>query len=425
MDSSFSITVGVIAVFTLFWGVFIAFLFFDAARKKLPPVGHRVAQVSKLYVYPIKGARGIELSCAVLSKYGIYLDRFWMVAKARNNQFVTQRCHSMMAQVKVQLEDKAHKCIGSDEQAGDGEAVWKQAAYLRVTHSTLDLPPLVVSIPGRGETATSSSSEKVLTTKVWNDDVQCVDEGDEAGEWFTKALNAKEPLRLFRTAPSSQFLRTIPERFARRAGETVKASDNTAALADGFPFLIVSENAMQALNARLPSSVGPMNLDRFRGNVVVSIDAPTKGQALTGTPFLELPARTGVAGAFHEDTWGRIAIGRGASKGGKEIVLASAKPCTRCTVPTLDQKTGERAPNNEPTRTLRDVLGRGSRYVKEKEGQWSIFFGQNMVQIPPSQRGRLPAAFDEAWGTLRVADEVRILKWQRAELVAHMNAGLN
>ena len=47
-------------------------------------------EVASLYIYPVKGCRGISLDSAKLGPYGFLYDRFWMIVD-ESNTFVTQR----------------------------------------------------------------------------------------------------------------------------------------------------------------------------------------------------------------------------------------------------------------------------------------------------------------------------------------------
>ncbi|MXZ04451.1 MAG: MOSC domain-containing protein, partial [Rhodothermaceae bacterium] len=62
---------------------------------------------------------------------------------------------------------------------------------------------------------------------------------------------------------------------------------------------------------------------------------------------------------FEEDAWQRIRIG--------EVIFTVVKPCTRCTITTVDQETASRG--KEPLRTLSSFRKRGS----------NVYFGENLV----------------------------------------------
>jgi len=103
--------------------------------------------------------------------------------------------------------------------------------------------------------------------------------------------------------------------------------------ADGFPLLLITEAALSELNSRLPA---PVPMDRFRPNLVVS-----------GAP------------AHAEDGWRRLRIGSA------EVELV--KPCARCAVPSIDQRSGERDPH----------INRALAAYRRRDGQ--IFFGMNAL----------------------------------------------
>ncbi len=167
---------------------------------------------------------------------------------------------------------------------------------------------------------------------LWKDTIRVTDQGDEAAGWFGAILGA--PVRLVQFTAVSE--RLLDPRFTPR-------NDAETAFADGYPVLVMLEESLADLNGRLPE---PVPMSRFRPNVVV-----------TG------------ADAWSEDNWRELRIG--------EMTLDVVKPCARCTVPTVDQATGVRDPNQEPLRTLARL-----RTLPE----FGAIFGQNAV---PRQSGRI------------------------------------
>ncbi|MCZ9343130.1 MOSC domain-containing protein, partial [Streptomyces sp. TRM76130] len=111
-------------------------------------------------------------------------------------------------------------------------------------------------------------------------------------------------------------------------------------------------DALNSLIARGDHAAeGPLPMDRFRPNVVVS-----------GTA------------AWAEDDWSRLTIG--------EVSFRVAKPSGRCVVTTTDQGTAARG--REPLHTLGRHRRRGGKLV----------FGQNLVPLTR--------------GTVRVGDPVTV-----------------
>jgi uncharacterized protein YcbX len=120
--------------------------------------------------------------------------------------------------------------------------------------------------------------------------------------------------------------------------------------ADGYPLLLLSEGSLDELNRRLEA---PLPMDRFRPNVVVD-----------------------GCGPHAEDRWRRLRVG--------DVEMRVVKPCSRCSITTVDQATAARGP--EPLATLADYRLAGGK----------VLFGQNLVH--------------ESRGTLRVGDVVEVLE---------------
>ena len=174
---------------------------------------------------------------------------------------------------------------------------------------------------------------------IWDDICEAIDQGDAIAKWLSHFLG-RECRLVF-----------IPDDSKRRVNPKYAPNpDSIVGFADRFPFLLISEASLHDLNKRLEHPI-PMN--RFRPNLVVS-----------------------GCGPFEEDTWKRIRIGN--------IIFKAAKPCSRCTVITVDQNTGEKG--EEPLKTL-------ATYRKMEKG---ILFGQNLVH--------------ENQGVLSVGEIVEILE---------------
>jgi uncharacterized protein YcbX len=157
---------------------------------------------------------------------------------------------------------------------------------------------------------------------VWNDTVAAVDAGDEAAEWLRNAVGESARL-VFMPADAR---RAVDERYG--------APGDHVSFADAYPYLLVSTASLDDLNARLAR---PLPMDRFRPNLVVTGCAP-----------------------YAEDGWRRVRIG--------PVVFRLVKPCTRCTVTTIDQATG--TPDGpEPLRTLAGY----------RNGEGGVRFGMNLI----------------------------------------------
>ena len=160
---------------------------------------------------------------------------------------------------------------------------------------------------------------------IWKDQVEAVFL-PEVGPWLSSILNHRCDLVFMPNTTR----RPVDPAFAR-GGEIV-------GFADAYPVLLIGEASLADLNARLGE---PVPMDRFRPNIVVSSAEP-----------------------FVEDAWGELQIG--------SARLGGTKGCDRCSVPTVDQLTGE-ATGPEPIRTL-------SSYRRFGKG---VYLGQNLTVRQP------------------------------------------
>ena len=240
-------------------------------------------EITGLNIYPVKSLRGITLEQATLTPQGLLHDRRWMVVRA-NGRFVTQRDLSRLALVHTRLDDS-------------GVTLSLQA------HGSISVP------------FNTSGGERVKT-KVWGDECQAEDEGEEISRWLTDGLHSSKPLKLVHMLPG----------FIRPQGKPQELGAETSTFfADAAPFLVTSESSLNELNRELESrghASVPMN--RFRPNIVV------RGLE----PFAEhgLP---GLAASNYR--------------------LKFCHPCERCIVTTINQDTAETDPDRQPFNTLRDI----------------------------------------------------------------------
>ncbi len=173
------------------------------------------------------------------------------------------------------------------------------------------------------------------TVRIWSDEVNAAAAPPEADRWLSEYLS--EPVHL--AWMDSACHRPITSS-GGQPGESVS-------FADGYPCLIVSEASLADLNGRLERPV-PMN--RFRPNLIIS-----------------------GCDSFAEDSWSHLTIGG--------VRFRNAGPCARCSVPTVNQISGE-IDGPEPLRTL-------ATFRQHEKG---IIFGTNLV----AKNG----------GTIRVGDRV-------------------
>jgi uncharacterized protein YcbX len=261
--------------------------------------------LAALNIFPVKSCAPLALDAAVLEARGIRHDRRWIVTDA-NGRFLTGRQQPRLTLLRA---------------VPDGDALDIAAP---------DMPALRLVAPSGGMR---------VPVAVWKNTVAALPAGDAADAWISAFLGM--PARL--VYMDDACVRPVDPDYARPGDEV--------SFADGFPLLLISQAALDELNAKLPA---PVPMLRFRPNLVVAHTAP-----------------------HAEDGWKRIRIGA--------IDLDVVKPCSRCVFTTVDFERGAFDPSGEPLRTLKT-------YRRTERG---VTFGQNVIP-----RGT---------GVLRVGDPVEVL----------------
>ncbi|MGH6644127.1 MAG: MOSC domain-containing protein, partial [Bradyrhizobium sp.] len=245
-------------------------------------------QLSGLYLYPIKSSAPLEVKTAVVEPRGLRHDRRWMVVDTEG-RFLTGRQLPRLTLVRGQP--------GSGGLSLDAPG----------------MPSLSVPFP---------QTETTVPVNVWKNDVAAKRAGAAADAWLSEFL--QQPVRLVHMDAGVTRPMTDPH---SQPGDEVS-------FADAFPLLLISQAALDGLNARLAK---PVSMLQFRPNLVID-----------------------GAAAHAEDEWKRIRIGA--------VEFDVAKACTRCVFTTVDPARGERDPEGEPLRTL---IG----YRRTADG---VTFGQNL-----------------------------------------------
>lgn len=247
--------------------------------------------LSQLMIYPVKSCAGISLQTAHTSPFGLQYDRRWMLVD-ENGVMLTQRQHPRMCLIQPTLENG------------------------NLTLSAPAMDPLPVD---QG-TATISVSATV-SVSVWEDQCNALDCGDQAAAWLSEFLGLPTRLVYF------------PEDEIRQVDLSYAQPGDITAFSDGFPYLLISQASLDALNSRLQM---PVEMRRFRPNLVVE-----------------------GCDAFAEDQWQSLLIG--------DVQFRLVKPCSRCVIPSIDPDTAEKNP--AVVRTLASFRKTGKR----------VLFGQNLT----------------------------------------------
>ena len=270
-------------------------------------------RLTALYVYPVKSCQGLAVASAAVDAHGLVGDRRFLVVDAEG-RFLTQRVHPRMALIETALSEGMLTLSAS----GAGSVSVAVGRPLRPTVGDKPRPTCTVTI--------------------WRDPVTADDCGDEPAAWLSAFLGL--PCRLVHAGAA--YSRPLPARKLPSTLDIRLSTRHEVSFADGFPFLVIAEESLADLNARLGA---PLPMNRFRPNLVVAGAAP-----------------------YAEDTWGRFRIGG--------VVFHGATRCGRCVVTTTDQLTAGRGP--EPLRTL-------ATYRRDAGGD--VMFGRNLIH--ETKTGRL------------------------------------
>lgn len=248
--------------------------------------------LASLHCYPIKSVGGFALQEARLTDRGLAHDRRWMLVDGAG-RFLTQRELPAMACLRTEPGPRGFTVIDRRDEER-------------------------MHIPWTLEEGPEPEVD------VWGTRVRAREAPSGWSAWFSDRVGGA--VRLVHMPGTAH--RPIDERYAR----------GLSSFSDGFPYLIVSQASVDALNERLDV---PVPVDRFRPNLVIG----------GGTPH-------------QEDGWREVRIGTAR--------FSLVKPCSRCIITTTDQRTGERG--REPLRTLatyRTVHGKvhfGMNAVADAEG---------------------------------------------------------
>ncbi|MEF3076674.1 MOSC N-terminal beta barrel domain-containing protein [Methylobacter sp. Wu1] len=244
--------------------------------------------LSDIYIYPVKSLAGISVRHWPVTKTGLLHDRKWMLID-KDRQFLSQRKLPRMALIKTALAEN----------------------------------DLVLSAPGMENLILPLTPEggEIIDSTIWRDQCDARSVSPKADQWLSRFLNID--CRLVYQ----------PDDEIRRVDPNYAQTTDQVSFADGFPFLIISENSLASLNREMGLD---FPITRFRPNLVIA-----------GCP------------AYAEDSWREIRIGA--------IDFRLPKPCSRCSVPTIDPETAQTG--KEPLITLNRV----------RKWQNKVYFGQNAL----------------------------------------------
>ncbi|CAM3678917.1 YcbX family protein [Xenorhabdus thuongxuanensis] len=179
--------------------------------------------LSRLYTYPVKSMRGLQLSHSLVNESGLMFDRNFMITTT-DGTFITARQYPQMLLFTPTM---LHN--GLYLQAPNGESVTVIYDDFR---------------------------EKHFPTEVWGNHFTALVAPEMVNSWLSGFFD--KPVQL----------RWLSEELTRR----VKKFPNISlSFADGFPYLIINEASFHALQQRCPASI---KIEQFRANIIVTGAAP-------------------------------------------------------------------------------------------------------------------------------------------------------
>ncbi|KAK9725522.1 hypothetical protein RND81_05G150500 [Saponaria officinalis] len=227
-----------------------------------------------------------------------------------NGRMYTQRVQPKLALVEVELPSAAFSV----------DLVPSSNSYMVIRAPGMDVLKVSLSKP----------SATIDNVSVWEWSGSAYHEGAEAAQWFSKYIG--KPSTLVRFDPASQTRNTDPN-YAR--GYKTMFSDL-------FPFLLISQESLDALNKMLKE---PISIDRFRPNILVEGCKP-----------------------YSEDLWKEIKI--------NNLTFCGVKLCSRCKVPTINQQTA--VAGAEPAETMKGFRS-DKNLLPNRKPQGQVYMGQNLV----------------------------------------------
>jgi len=247
-------------------------------------------QVTRLRTYPVKSMAGNEVQSATVEPWGLADDRRWALIDEAGKNVTARMVHSLLG---------LHAELADDHAGTTG---------IRITDRTGE--SITVPTPRGGRTVPVGFSGLDRATLA----------SPEPDAWLTSRCD--RPLRLVWQADPTA--RPISQNHGGLPGESLS-------LADDGPLLLVTESSMQQLNEWVAADTGavePLDIVRFRPNVIVNGDVP-----------------------FAEDHWARVRIG--------EVDYRRTVLCDRCVMTTIEPTT--LTGGKEPIRTLARHRGWGGK----------------------------------------------------------------
>lgn len=296
-------------------------------------------QVTRIRVYPVKSFAGVDVGSAEVLPWGLAGDRRWAVVDAFGAPVTARERNVLLT-------------LTAEPLAGGGVLLGAAGPRFR----SRQVFPLGRTHPARTETSASASATGTATATVeplridpptdarpisvgHSRQGTALPAGPEADEWLSARLGMDARL-VWQPDPRARTVNPA------NGGNP----EDRLSLADAGPLLLASEASLAQLDAWTDDATPPLDMLRFRPNVVIDGDGP-----------------------FAEDTWPFVELGG--------VRFRITKVCDRCSMTLIDPTT--LAHGKEPIRTL----------AKHRRWDGLTWFG---VLLAP-----------QSSGSIAIGDEVR------------------
>lgn len=325
-------------------------------------------KIKKLYTYPIKGLREVELDSTVVTKHGFPYDRRYIVLKIQDDggyKAITPGHFSETALFFQSID------IPEDDDA------FKGTITITFKPPGSEGRPRTLQIPLMPKT---DDLEEIETINLHLSPTKAYKMDQRYCNWFSECFGFEVILAHLGPHLRKVLMSTSGNRWQTRSNGWLtsfitKASDiiagipyhpNEITFADVAPYLVVSEKSMEGVHRHLPVGES-MDIRKFRPNIIVN----------------------GATDIWEEDYWGELTIG------GKTRIECEHN-CARCKSINIDYATGK--PGLGETGMMLKKLNSDRRV--DPGTKWSPVFGRYCFLHPDSDAQ-----------VIKVGDEVEVSRW--------------
>ncbi|KAJ9150603.1 Molybdenum cofactor sulfurase [Coniochaeta hoffmannii] len=296
-------------------------------------------KITRLYVYPIKALRGIELKRADLGAQGIRHDRRFMLFRVLENGDLK----------KMQLSEVPECALFEQEIAGDESIVVRFHRPASSPRPADRVPQTPLSVPLYPET----EGLETVEIDLHGSSARVYRMGDEYSSWFSACFGYEVVFVYIGDGRRPVLGSTLPPQPAPQqrgwlSGVTsyltgTSQQDSTwLTFTDVAPLMVTTEASLRNVRARISDSPEAVDMYKFRPNIV--IDGEDE---------------------WAEDFWAELTV-----NGGDRLLLTAN--CLRCTSLNVDYDTGRPAAGEVGT-VLKKLMK--DRRV-DKGHKWSPVFGR-------------------------------------------------